>query len=53
LATTKWVGMVSRVAVKGGVGDSWGGGGFDGFATKDGGDGFPSSAIVAFQNGEG
>jgi hypothetical protein len=40
--------MVRRVAVKEGADDSGGGEGFDGFITKVGGDGFPSSAIVAF-----
>jgi hypothetical protein len=41
-----------RVAVKGVVDDSGGGEGFDGFVTKVGGGGLPSSAIAAFREGE-
>jgi hypothetical protein len=50
--TGRHVRKVRRVAVKRGVHGSWGGKGFDGFITKVGGDGFPSSAIVAFQSRE-
>jgi hypothetical protein len=44
--------MVRRVAVKGAVEESGGGEGFDGFVTKVGGDGFLSSAVVAFLDRE-
>jgi hypothetical protein len=42
-----------RVALKASVDESRGGEGFDGFVSKVGGDGFPTSAVVAFQEGEG
>jgi hypothetical protein len=44
--------MVRRVATKRGVDESGGDEGFDGFVTEVGGDGFPSSSVVALQEGE-